>query len=67
MHVVLAVGGHVVVDDDVHGGDVQAAGSHICGQQEVALTRLELVQGCQPLGLAHLQRGSGRPRGEQPV
>lgn len=50
----LGVCGDVVVDDTVDGGDVQAAGGDVGGDQDVGLAGLELVQRAQALGLGQL-------------
>ena len=84
VHVVLAVAGHIVVDDAVDAGDVQPSAGNVCaaieaaqrlrsrghspatghaaspaavdtcGNEDVALPPLELVQRADALGLTHL-------------
>ncbi len=45
MHVVVNVGGQVIVDDVGHVRDVQATGSHVCGHQHRGAPRAEAAQG----------------------
>ena len=54
VYVVLAVGGNIKVEDNVHVWDVQASARHVCGQQDRPGLGLELVQAGQPLVLRHL-------------
>ncbi len=54
MDVVLGVRGDVVVDDHVDVRYVQAAGGDVGGEEDGAGLGLELVEGAQPLVLAHV-------------
>lgn len=50
VHVVVNVGGEVVVDDVGDVGDVQATGRHISGHQHGGAPRAEAAQGLQGVG-----------------
>mgnify|MGYP006924629080 CR=1 FL=1 len=54
VNVVLSVAGDVVVHDQVHVGNIQAARSHVRRDQNVARPLLELVQRRETLRLRHL-------------
>lgn len=69
MHIVLAVGWHVIIQHYVHRGDVQPARCHISAHEDAALPRLGgagagagAVAGCG--ACKHSQRGSVPGQGE---
>lgn len=57
---VVAVAGHSRPKHLSHRGDVQPAASHVRGDENVALSRFELSQRPQPLGLTHLPMQANR-------
>lgn len=54
VHVVLRVVRNIVIDDKVDGRDVEAARRHVRRDEDTRLTRLELVEGGEPLVLRQL-------------
>ena len=65
VHIVARRHWQVVVDHQIHGGDVQAARGHVRGQQQRRQPALEVVQGgqAQLLALACGRAGQGRRGG----
>ena len=54
MYVILAVGGDIKVEDNIHVWYIQPPAGHICSEEDGPGLGLELVEAGQPLVLRHL-------------